>query len=122
MPEMASPVVTLGKDCTITVGGVGSINNMVRSVSYAVTAKEIELHEFGSLYSATAICGHTLQVDMELVADPSLHGNVMSGEIVTITGSWASGNYVITNAQRQEPIDDVVTISITAKGTIGVSA
>jgi hypothetical protein len=106
--------VTLGKDCTIT--GIGN-NTQVRSVSVSMSAKEVESHPFGQRGVYSRCIGHTTTVDIEFVDDPSVWSTLANGSLVTISASGASGSFVVTNITRNEPLDDVVTVNVTAKSS-----
>ena len=106
--------ITLGSNCVIT--GVG-LNAAVRSVTASVSAKEIECAPFGTRTVYAYAVGHLTTVDVELIDDPSLYANLRAGTAITITATGVSGRFIVTNITRNEPLDDVVTVNITAKSS-----
>ncbi len=108
--------VALGKDCTISVGGTAL--GAVRSVTWVQSAKEVEVHPFGTKSVCKWSCGYEASVDIEFIEDPGYGGMLGTGETVSISGSGYSGTFVITNIARSEPLDDVVTVVVTAKVAI----
>lgn len=108
--------VELGKDCVISCGGMSL--GSVRSVTWVQSAKEIEVHPFGTRSVCKWSCGYEASVDIEFIQDPGYGGFLGSGQTVQIDGSGYSGVFVITNIARTEPLDDVVTVVVTAKVAI----
>jgi hypothetical protein len=98
--------VTLGKDVTIT-----GLSN-ARSVTVNNTANEVDVTKFGdtSRKFVKALIEQTVEV--ECVDAPGK--NV--GETFTLGGA-TTGNvlYVVTSVVKNEPIDDIVTFTVTAQ-------
>lgn len=104
--------VTLGKDCSIS--GVGS-NAVVRSVTISTSAKEIECHPFGTRTVYAHAVGHSTTIDVEMIDDPNLWNALRAGTAISISAAGGTGSFIVTGITRNEPLDDVVTMNITAK-------
>lgn len=105
--------VTLGRDCVIT----GFDNASVRSVTWSSSAKEVECQPFGGRAIVRHNCGYDCVVDIEMLQDGGAVNTLQSGATMSISGSGYSGQFVVTNVVRSEPLDDVVSIRVTAKLT-----
>jgi hypothetical protein len=106
-------MIVLGKDCTISGGGID--NAVVRNVSVNSSAKEIDTQPFGQRVSYKYATGHETTLEVDLVEDPDLWTTLRSGEVVSVTGSAANGDFIVTGIARNEPLDDVVTVRVTLK-------
>lgn len=99
---------TLGKDATI----VGVTNTNVRNVTVTIEAAQIDKTARGatSRKFLTGLKDATVEIDM-IDTPPS------SGAILTIThaNSGLAGDFVVTNVQRQEPLEDIVAYNVTCK-------
>lgn len=104
--------LVLGKDCTITVGTFIA-NGIVKDVSWAGAAKKVEFQPFGqrAIYSHT--CGYSLSADVTCNEDPGMQAVLISGAKVSVTSAsgW-SGTFVVTNVTRSEPLDGLVTATV----------
>jgi hypothetical protein len=107
------PSFTLGKDCTVIVGGVANSN--VRSVTWSASAKELEVHPYNSMRIGSWTTGYERTVEIEFLDDPSLWSTLEMGTKIQISWSGGSGSFVITNITRSEPLDDAVTVRVQAK-------
>jgi len=107
------PSFTLGKDCTVSVGGVANSN--VRSVTWSSSAKELEVQPFGVARIGKYVVGYEGTVEVEFVDDPMLWSSLESGTTMNISGTGGGGSFVITNITRSEPLDDVVLVRVQAK-------
>lgn len=98
--------ITLGKDVTIT-----GITN-ARSVTVNNTANEVDVTKFGDETRKFIKALVEQTVEVECVDDPS----VEAGDTFTLGGS-STGNvvYVVTNVARSEPIDGIITYTVSAQ-------
>lgn len=98
--------ITLGKDVTIT--GI----THARSVTVNNTANEVDVTKFGDTTRKfiKALAEQTLEV--ECVDNP----NVAPGDTFTLAGT-DTGNitYVVTTVSRSEPIDGIITYTVSAQ-------
>lgn len=98
--------ITLGKDVTIT-----GITN-ARSVTVNNTANEVDITKFGdtSRKFIKALAEQTVEV--ECVDDPG----VAAGDTFVLAGT-DTGNitYVVSSVSRAEPIDGIVTYTVSAQ-------
>jgi hypothetical protein len=106
-------LVTLGKDCTIT--GTGIDNAYVRTVTWQQTAKEVEYHPFGQRYIFRHTCGFDLTAEIDMLADLGVTASLQTGDSISISGSGYGGLFKVVNVTREEPLDGVVAIKVTAK-------
>lgn len=111
--------ITLGKDCSISVGGnIAS----ARSVTISESARTIDIEEFGSRDNAVYTTGYDATVSVELndSADASgLFSSLQDGTQVTVsggTGGW-SFTAVVTGISETFSVDGVATLTVEAKGT-----
>lgn len=111
--------ITLGKDCSISVGGnIAS----ARSVTISETARTIDLDRFGSRYVEVYSTGYDATVSVELNdgADASrLITACQGGTQVTVgggTGGW-SFPAIVTGVSETFSIDGVATFTVEAKMT-----
>lgn len=118
MPTAAT--ITLGRDCSITVGGVALTG--VRSVTVSMTRSEYELLPYNG-GEAYCLPGHrTVTLEVETIASQdysallSAMGSVSTGVVVASTN--VSATFVVTSLSASEPLDDVVVYSATLKRTV----
>lgn len=99
---------TLGKDCTIT----GVTNTNVRNVTATVEAAQVDKTTRGAAARKylTGMKDATIEIEM-------LDGAPAVGATLTIShaNSGLSGDFVVTQVQRQEPLEDVVVYNVTCK-------
>jgi hypothetical protein len=112
--------ITLGKDCTVEVGGQLA---GVRSVTFTESARTIEINEFGSRYSSVYSTGFDASVSIEVNDDAasSLIDALESGAEMTVSGGSGGWSFpaVVTGVSESCPIDGVVTYTIEARMTKG---
>lgn len=100
---MPSTTVLLGKDVNIT--GV----NGARSCTITNTASEIEVTKFGdtSRRFRRGLVEQTAEV--ECVDDPGIE----AGDTFTLAGTQTgNATYVCTSVKREEPLDGIVTYTV----------
>jgi hypothetical protein len=100
--------VTLGKDVVIT--GVSN----ARSCTVSSSASEIDVTKFGdsSRSFRKALIEQTIEV--ECVDDPG----VSAGDTFTIGGTTTGdASYICTSVARSEPLDGIVTYSVSGSRT-----
>lgn len=100
---MPTTTVTLGKDVTIT--GVSN----ARSCTVTNSASEIDVTKFGdtSRKYKKALIEQT--VELECVDDPGVN----AGGTFTLGGtSTGAASFVVTSVARSEPIDGIVTYTV----------
>jgi hypothetical protein len=101
-------MVTLGRDCTLSFGG-GSVNATVRDATYSASARGIQFQPFGQRRIRTHTTGYSEQFEVVFTDDPGLWTALKEGTIVAVSGTGLTGNFVVMDVQRSEPLDDIVT-------------
>jgi hypothetical protein len=98
--------ITLGKDVTIT-----GISN-ARSVTVNNTANEVEVTKFGDTSRKYVKALYEQTVEIECVDDPGVEVD----DTFTLSGT-DTGNvtYVVTNVGRSEPLDGIITYTVSAQ-------
>jgi hypothetical protein len=111
--------ITLGKDCSISVGGnVAS----ARNVTISESARTIDIEEYGERYSSVYSTGYEMSVSVEL-NDPADVGTFFTalegGTSVDVSGGSGGWSFpaVITGISETFSIDGVATFTIEAKMT-----
>ena len=111
--------ITLGKDCTISVGGTIA---SARNVSLAYSVRTLDVDEYGSRAAGVYPIGYEATVSVEF-NDTSDLGTVYAwitqGTEVAIAGgagSWAF-TAVITGVTENAPVDGVATFTVEARLT-----
>jgi hypothetical protein len=112
--------ITLGKDCTISIGG-GAVTG-VRNVTLTETARTIDINPFGSREASVYQTGYDCSVSVELNDSESLgsaFSNMHTGTPVGVSGGAGGFSFmaVITGISESDPIDGVATFTIDAKMT-----
>ena len=111
--------ITLGKDCSISVGGnIAS----ARSVTITESARTIDIEEFGTRQSTVYSTGYDASVSVELndVSDASsLISSLQNGTSITVSGGTGGWSFpaVVTGVSETFSIDGVATLNIEAKMT-----
>ena len=99
----------LGKDATIT----GITNTKVRSVSITTDGPQIDATKRGDTTRKFKAGFKDQTVEVECLEDPS----VAPGDTVSLTAGHASGSFKVMSVTRNEPLDDVVSYSVSLKRT-----
>ncbi len=111
--------ITLGKDCTISIGGnIASARNV--SLSYSV--RTIDVEEYGSREAAVYPVGVEATVSVEFNDTADLTGAyslVTAGTPITVSGGAGAWSFlaVITSISESDPIDGVATFQVEARLT-----
>ena len=110
--------ITLGRDCTLTVGGSTVVE--VRQVTADETVTEQEFTPYGSRESHVYPTAYGLSVSFETI-DDSQAGTFASyaenGTEVAVAGTGFSFTGVVTSISENQNLDGVRTISVTIKRT-----
>lgn len=101
--------VTLGKDVTVT--GVSN----VRSITADGGANEIDVTALGASSRVFRKSHIELTVELECVDDPG----VEVGDTFTLSGPdvGSSKTFVVTNVSESQPLDDIITYTVSASNT-----
>lgn len=105
--------ILLGKNQGDPGVGVG-----VRSVSASSEATQIDKTVRGDSSRKYFAGFKSGTVEVECLDDPE----VEVGDTVTLTAGHASGTYKVMSVARSEPLDDVVTYTVTCQRTNAASA
>lgn len=110
--------IDLGKDCTVTWAG-GQLAG-VRGVTANESTREIEVRPFASRNVYAHTVGYSVEVQIETIdsADAATAITAIeSGAKFTLTGTGFSFDAIVTNVSANQPLDDVVSYTITARQT-----
>lgn len=112
--------ITLGKDCTVAVGGTIA---SARSVTFEIGAKTLDVDAYASRLAAVYSTGWDSSVSIEFndAADfGTMFDALKNGDLVAISGGAAawSFNAVLTRITESDPIDGVATFTAEAKLTV----
>lgn len=111
--------ITLGKDCSISVGGnIAS----ARNVTISGSARTIDIEEFGSRVNAVYSVGYDATVSVELNDSADAAGffdQLQNGGEITVSGGSGGWSFpaVITGISETFSVDGVATFTIEAKMT-----
>ncbi len=111
--------ITLGKDCSISVGGTVT---GARTVSFTSTAKTIDIDPYGSRDFPVYSVGYDTTVAVEFndnASASSIWANLQNGALISVSGGsggW-SFNAVVTGISETDPLDGVATFTVEAKLT-----
>lgn len=111
--------ITLGKDCSISVGGnIAS----ARNVTISESARTIDVEQFGSRVNAVYSVGYDATVSVELndSADAnSLFSGLQDGTEITVSGGTGGWSFpaVVTGISETFSVDGVATFTIEARMT-----
>lgn len=111
--------ITLGKDCTVAVGGnIAS----ARSVTWTETARTIDVEEFGSRVNSVYSTGYdaTLSIEFNDSSDiGAMFAALELGSQVTVGGGAGGWSFpaVLTSISESDPIDGVATFTAEARIT-----
>lgn len=111
--------ITLGKDCSISVGGAIA---SARSVTVSESARTIEIEAFGSRYAEVYSTGFDATVSVELndYADAAgLFAALEAGAEVTVSGGSGGWGFpaVVTGLSETFDVAGVATFTVEAKMT-----
>jgi hypothetical protein len=111
--------ITLGKDCSISIG---ENTSGVRSVTLSETARTIDINPYGSREVSVYQTGYDCSVSIELNDSDgvlSLFQNMHQGTPVQVSGGSAGFAFlaVITGISESDPVDGVATFTVEAKMT-----
>lgn len=116
---MPPVIVDLGRNCTISVGGVALEG--VRGVSVSTSREEIDVKPFASAEAYTLTAHRTITLEVETInrSDATLLKNAIDNPNagVVIAASNASGTFAVVSLSASEPLDDVVVYTATLKRT-----
>ena len=109
--------ITLGKDCSVSVGG--SVAS-ARNVTFQMSAKTIEVEEFGQRAAAVHSVGWDATVSVEFNDGEDLGGimgSLMDGETLTVSGGTGGWNFtaVPVSISETDPIDGVASFVVECK-------
>ena len=111
--------ITLGRDCTVSVGGTVT---SARNATFSETARTIDINEFGSRYSSVYSTGFDASCTVEFIDADDAVGMITameSGAQVTVSGGAGAWTFVaiVTNVGESDPLDDVVAFTVELKIT-----
>ena len=111
--------VTLGKDCSVSVGGTVT---SARNVSFTSTAKTIDVDPYGARDFPVYSIGYDTTVVVEFNDSTSASGlwtNLKNGSLISVSGGAGSWSFdaVVTGISETDPLDGVATFSVEAKLT-----
>lgn len=111
--------ITLGKDCTVTIG-----ENIVsaRSVTISESARTIEINEFASRDVAVYSTGYDATVSVEFNDETDASGlitSLQSGGEISVSGGAGGWSFtaVLIGLSETASIDGVATFTAEAKMT-----
>lgn len=114
------PTISLGRNCTISVGG--SPLTSVRSVTVSLQRTEIEcpLYWTGETVFFPGPRSLTLEVECIGAEDAAALTAAMNNteSPVTVSGTHVSADFHVFSLVASEPLDDVVTYTATLKRSI----
>jgi len=101
--------VTLGKD--VSVSGVSN----ARSVTVDASGNEIDITKFGDTVRKFRTSHVELTCEIECIDDPG----VEVGDTFSLSGPQigASKTFVVTSVVENQPLDDIVTFTVSASNT-----
>lgn len=118
MPTAAT--ITLGRACSISVGGVALTG--VRSVTASLARSEIEVPVFSGGETYIVPGSRTVTLEIETIAEEDYDALMDAMEDVeagvTVSSSHISATFVVTALNVSEPLDDVVSYTATLKRTV----
>lgn len=111
--------ITLGKDCSITVGGTIV---SARSVTLSGSARTVEIEAFGSRYAEVYSTGFdgTVSVEFNDSADAAgLFVSLQDGTEIVVSGGSSGWSFpaVVTGLSETFDVAGVATFSVEAKMT-----
>lgn len=110
--------IDLGKDCTVT-WATGAMAG-VRSVVASETTREIEVRPRASRNIFTYTVGYSVEVQIETIDSADASAAITaaeSGAKVVVAGTGFSFDAVVTSVTSNQPLNDVVSYTITLQRT-----
>lgn len=111
--------ITLGKDCTIAVGGnIAS----ARNVTLSHTARTIEVNAFGERLVEVYSTGYDASVTVEMNdSDDASAADLQTGGQITVSGGSGAWSFpaVVTAISETFSVDGVATFNVECKMTRG---
>lgn len=111
--------ITLGKDCSISIG-----SNIVsaRSVTLTESARTIDVNQFGTRVMAVYSTGYDASVSVEFNDSSDASGlftSLQNGDLVSVTGGAGSWSFdaVVTGLSETASVDGVATFTVEARMT-----
>jgi len=117
---------TLGLNCTLTVGGTAV--NGAKDVTVNLEGSEVDVTPRGAEWKQTqlALKEATIEAEIHDIGDAGTSGaigNILSayasGSTISVSasagGHTISGSFYVTKVSRKEPLEDVVSYSVTFK-------
>ena len=116
MPDAAATIL-LGRDCTITVNGVALVG--VRSVDVSFKRKEVTFDAFdGNEYTLPGFRSVTISIETISGADAGTLASLFgSAAFIQVSGTNASGTFIVSEVAASEPLDDVVSYVATLRSS-----
>lgn len=117
--------ITLGKDCTLSVGPAGGSTVAVvgvRNVTAEQSVTEQEFVPYGSRLSVVYPTAYATTVSLETIDDQAGTANTFvtwleQGTKVDVVGNGFSFTGVVTSVSDSQPLDGVRTFSVTIRQT-----
>lgn len=111
--------ITLGRNCSISVGGnIAS----ARSVTVSESARTIDIEEFGSRQNTVYSTGYDASVSVELNDGADVSGlftSLQNGAAITVSGGSGGWSFpaIVTGISETFSVDGVATFTIEARMT-----
>ena len=111
--------ITLGKDCSITLG---TVITSARNVTLTESARTIDVNAYGSRYAATYSTGYECTVSVELNDSEDLataFTNMHTGATFQVSGGAGGFEFtaVMTGISETDTIDGVATFVLEGRMT-----
>lgn len=100
---------TLGKDASIS----GIDNTIVRSVNISTDGQQVDCTKRGDTKRKYKKGLAEQTIEVECVEDPG----VAAKDVLAVTAGHASGQFVVKSVKRTEPLDDIVTWTVSLTRT-----
>lgn len=109
--------ITLGKDCTVSVGGnIGS----ARNVTFTGSARTIDIEAYGARASEVYSTGYDLSISFEFNDSADLSfSQLLNGTEIQVSGGAGGWSFpaVVTGISESDAIDGVATFQVEARLT-----
>lgn len=110
--------ISLGRNCSISVGGnIGS----ARNVTLSGNARTIDVEQFGSRKAAVYSTGYDLSVSFEFNDSSDLSfTQLIEGTVISVSGGAAGWSFdaVVTGVSETFSVDGVATFNVEARLTL----